>query len=277
MINYHDEITKNSNSMQWGIEIMKDYINLHGTDSYIFLLDRDQTEIDEVYGVEKRGRIYLPPYAIKSLYIDMSWANILGFQGEFTEEQPITIGITFDEIVSTHRQLKNTTRAKLELRWTSTEPLSVQKTGSTFTLYKKGAVYETFTLTSQTLSEFAIILSSLPYLSCTYSGENTFAHLLPSFEQITMHRGDILPIYMYNDTYKNIPDIISEGDVFVTHDYRLHEITSITTTGNIAQNNTVMQLTGKQVSLSRIDLPGDFNKQIERKRFNLERIQRFNI
>ena len=57
-----------SETQQWIDHLSKSYMNYAGEPIKVFRMDKVETQLDELYGESKVGRIYLPPFDIKSIY-----------------------------------------------------------------------------------------------------------------------------------------------------------------------------------------------------------------
>jgi len=261
-------------TQQWIDHLSKSYMNYAGESIKIFKLDKAETQLDELYGESLTGRIYLPPFDIKSIYDNNKWVGFLDAGGYSEKEETLTMFINFNEMVLKQTELKKQHVADLYISYTGLGVPSIDKIDNTLTLYLNNLAVFVFDLTdnlySTTKKLSKEINSKANWVSRT-EGKNDLSIHLINFSKIVFIQRETM-IYSIDVTYKNITDVIELGDVIMTGRYRLYEVTDARPAGDFGWEYALWQLGLEISSVDRLQLPGNYIEQIKANTHGLTKI-----
>ena len=101
-------------------------INMTGRKAYIFMLDKIDTELSNVYKEEKHGRIYLPHFEQRALYKTNTFISQLNTQNYTEKENNLEMEFNFARMVHNIHELKNKSSGILEIKNISKVPLNIE-------------------------------------------------------------------------------------------------------------------------------------------------------
>lgn len=273
--NYYDELTRGG-TQDWISYLSNHYMETHAPAVNLFKLDKEATDIDELYGGEgyDGARIYLPPFEIRMNYLDAGWTQQLGVDTmpylEIQEEDTV-FAVNFENMVNKLRELKTAHRADLFIEHTTTNEISAEKTNSNLIIKVNDAILQNFDLQAssyRTIKKLVAALNNLSGIKAYSEGENDISENLVNFKE-TRFRNKKLNTYSMDDTYANSTDIIEKGDLILTEKYFLYEIQSNIPAGNIGWDYSLMLLTANVRSLDKAELPNNWNDLIARREYGL--------
>lgn len=268
-------ISNTGSVQQWISELNNSYININGPTIYVFKIDKTQTDIDDLYGGENFGgsRIYLPPFQIRSIYLEKEWNQSLGTDTfpylEVQEDAVFTVN--FDNMVRIIRDLKQIYNSEILIEHMDNTVVSAKKEGSTFQLFSNNNS-TTLNLNEsryRTTKKLADEISSMGNrYKVTHIGENDLSVNIVDFRN-TFFTRKTLSMYSEDETYKNCTDIIEKGDLILTDKFFLYEVHSNIPSGNFGWNYSTMTFTGNVRSLDKVELPNNWNDLIRRREYGL--------
>ena len=272
--NYYDEITRGG-TQDWISYLNKHYIEASAPEVYVFKMDKQETDIDEMYGGENYGgaRIYKPAFEIRSYYLDNEWMQQLGnetFPYRETQED-ITFAVNFENMVQKIRDLKLKRKSEIFIEYKYKNEVSAEKKGEYFTLKVNDETVASFDLKEseyRTVKKLTAAINNVKGFKAYFEGENDISSNLVSFKE-TRFRNKSLNVFSEDETYKNMTDIIEKGDLILTDKYFLYEVQSNIPGGNIGWDYAIMLLTANVRSLDKVELPNNWNELIREKEYGL--------
>jgi len=263
-----------SSYTQWVSYMNSAYINLYAPLIKIFKLDKEATDIDELYGDEKAaGRIYLPPFEMRAYHLDNTWRQVLG-EGTMPYlevEDNIQFVMNFDDMVHKCRTLKYGHLVDMNIEYTGSARASIIKSGNTLTVIDGSTQYP-FDLTLEaynTTKKLSVAIHSLTNFSVEYYGEKALSTKIVSFAKTYFHSGTKVNVYVADETYQNITDVIEAGDLILTNKWRLYEVLQNVPGGDYGWDYSTWVLTCNIRSLDKAQLPNNYNEQIRRHEYGL--------
>jgi len=261
-------------TQQWVDYLSKSYMNYAGEPIKVFRLDKAVTELDELYGESKVGRIYLPPFDIKSIYDNNKWVGFLDAGGYSEKEETLTMFVNFNEMVAKQMDLKKQHVVDLYVSYSGLGVPSIDKVDNILTLYINSISVFEFDLTDSlysTTKKLATQISSKDNWTSRIKGKNDLSIHLINFSKISFVQRETM-IYSMDQTYNNITDVIELGDVIMTGRYRLYEVTDARPAGDFGWEYALWQLGLEISSVDRLQLPGNYIEQIKANTHGLTKI-----
>lgn len=272
--NYHDEMTKGG-TQDWISYLNNHYLETNAAEVYVFKLNKEETDIDELYGGEEYGgaRIYTPPFKIRAFYLDNEWTQQLGPDTfPYMElQEDIAFAVNFDNMVHKIRELKSAKKAEIFIEYTNSGEVTAENTNDLLVLKVNDETVVSFDLTNsdyRIVSKLVNSINSLSGFKCRYEGENDKSTNLVSFRE-TRFSNKKLRMFSEDDTYKSMTDIIESGDLILTEKYFLYEVHSNLPGGNIGWDYSMMLLTANTRSLDKAELPNNWNDLIRQREYGL--------
>jgi len=249
---------------QWVDFMSKSYIDSVGPEVKVFKMDKTETQLDELYGESSQGRIYLPPFPIRTIYDSNKWVGFLDAGGYQEQEETLTMMINFGNMVKKITDLRKKHVAELYISYAGKGTPFVEKVDSVLILYVNNKVHLTIDLTNNLFSTIRKLASRIDMYtnwSCKIEGENDLSVNLIDFNKTSFNQRETM-IYTIDQTYKNITDVIEMGDTILTSRYRLYEVTSAAPAGDFGWNYSLWQLGLELASPDRFNLPGNYIEQM---------------
>lgn len=273
-VNYYDLLKTNEMS-QYFSYLNDKFIKISGPKIKIFKLDKKATVLDDVYGTEKNGsRIYLPPFEINAIYLTNPWVSDLGLEPYQEIEQKINVAVNFDNMVAVSRDLKNKHTCDISIECISPSVIpSIDNINGVVTLYINGDVIKVINLsTYRTVKNFIGVINTTSQFVASYTGINDEVGKMNNFNSIEF-QGSVMSIYVEDNTYKNITDLIEMGDMIMTEKWRIYEVKSAAPGGDFGWDWTTYVMQGGLIELDALDgLPGDYRTQIEKHQYGLTKV-----
>ena len=259
---------------QWVDYMSKGYINSVGPSVKLFKMDKTETQLDELYGESRQGRIYLPYFEMRAIYNNNKWAGFLDAQGFQEKEETMIMMLNFSDMVRKITDLRKKHIAELTINYKGRGIPSIEKINNIMTLYINNKAYLTIDLTNNMFSTIRKLASRINMYNdweCKIAGQNDLSINLIDFNKTSFSDRETM-IYSIDTTYKNITDVVEMGDVVVTNYNRLYEVTSSKPAGDFGWNYTLWQLDLDLVNVDRFNLPGNITKQIKESPHGLSKI-----
>ena len=272
--NNYSSLISGSNTQDWISYMSKSYINLTSPEFSVFKMDKVATQLDDLYGESKQGRIYLPPFKIRGMYDNNKWIGFLDTGGFAEKEEVMTVFLNLQEMVEMIKNLRNKHIAEIYITYNGTGTPSMEKTDNLLNIYINGTLSITFDLSlSQysTIRKFATELDNLTDWSCIIKGKNDLSKNLINFSLMGFNQRELM-IYTIDDTYKNITDVIEIGDAVLTNRYRLYEVTASLPAGDFGWDYSLWKLSLELASPDRFNLPGNYIELIKNTNHGLDKV-----
>lgn len=274
-INYYD-LLKGADTSRYFSYLNDKYIKMSGPKIKVFKLDKEATVLDEVYGTEKNSRIYLPAFNINGIYLTNPWATDLGLEPYQEVEQKIKFVVNFDNMVVTLRDLKSKHTCDISLECiSSTLTPSIEKVNGHINLYLNDSLIKDINIsTYRTIKSLVNAINSTSQFSATYTGINDEVSKMNDFGKINFKGSSIL-LYIEDNTYINITDVIEMGDILLTEKWRAYEVVSAAPGGDFGWNWTTYVMEGELLELDVLDgLPGNYRAEIEKRQYGMPKVNK---
>jgi hypothetical protein len=268
-------ISRQESVQEWVSFLNNSYMEFNGIDVYVFKLDKEKTDIDDLYGAENFGgaRIYLSPFKIKSIYLEKEWTQNLGTDTfPYLEVQEDAVfSVNFDNMVRIIRDLKHKFLSEIQIKYSGSSAAYAQKDENKFEIHLKNDIYS-FDLNDsryRTTEKLKKEINNIsPEIQAVLIGENDLSSNLVNFRKTSFMR-KTLSIFSEDETYKNCTDIIEKGDLILTDKFFLYEVHSNIPSGNFGWSYSTLTLTGNVRSLDKVELPNNWNDLIARREYGL--------
>jgi hypothetical protein len=198
--NYVDALM-NSTNIQFMADQHDHAVQTTGRKTYVFLLDKVETELSDVYKEEKHGRIYLPHFEQRALYKTNTFISSLDTANYTEKEESLEMEYDFGRMVHNINELKSksagvltlTNNSKVPLEFEISDYLIIRK--FTEVLYKKKIEGSIYNFINEVLKETNLVI--LEYIGD--SEELSFLEKL-SFKLLPRRKQEIS---LNNSIYKN--------------------------------------------------------------------------
>jgi len=252
-------------TQQWIDHLSKYYINYAGEPIKVFKMDKVATQLDELYGESRKGRIYLPPFDINSIYDSNKWVGFLDAGGYSEKEETMNMYINFNEMVTKQTELKKQHVSELFISYTGKGVPSIDKVENILTLYINNVIAIEYDLKDNlysTTKKLSNAINSNSDWVSRLEGKNDLSINLINFDRLAFIKRETM-VYSIDTTYKNITDVIELGDVVMTIRYGLYEVTESKPAGDFGWDYVLWQLGLEVLSVDRIQLPGNYIDQVK--------------
>lgn len=257
---------------EWVNFLNRSYMELYGAKIKVFKLDKKATQMHELYIEEAdTGRIYLPPFDIRSLHDDGKWHGFLGTDIYAEQEPPMTFYVNFENMVQTISDLRRRHIANIYIEYFGNGTPTIQKKNNILTIYVNKTKYMEYDLTDRrysTVRKLAQDIHDYDDFNCQLEGENDLSRNIVDFERTGFSGRQVL-IYTEDTAYQNISDVIEMGDAILTNKYRLYEVMDVQPGGNFGWEYTTWKVECKLASPEKFNLPGNYIEQIKRNEYGL--------
>ena len=268
--NYIDSLM-NSTNIQFMADQHDHAIQTTGRKTYIFLLDKVETELSDVYKEEKHGRIYLPHFEQRSLYKTNTFISSLDASNYTEKEEALEMEYDFGRMVHNINELKSKSAGKLTIKNNSKIPLEFEISDKFIIrkfseiLYQKKIEGTIYKFINEVMNETNLV--ELEYIGDSESLE--FLERL-SFKLLPRRKQEIS---LNNSIYKNTGDVISHGTLILNDRFKLYQVV-----GAYPKNDSYGQYISWNVELQLFNLakadglPNDFKELIEKNQYGLGKI-----
>lgn len=269
--NYIDNI--NSSAYLQFIDDQHDQgIETIGRKAHIFLLDKKDTVLSEVYKEELHGRIYLPHFTQRAIYKTANFVSQLNTSGYTEREDAIEMEFNFGRMVHNIHELKQTTAGKLTIINTSKIPLEFEISDKFIvknnfeTLYEKkleGTIYNFVNIVKNETKLIDLIYKGDSEEICFL--DKVFAKLLPRRR---------LELNLNNSIYKNAEDIISHGALILNDRYKLYQVVGAYPRNDAYGKYISWNVQCELINLAKADgLPNDYIELIKENQYGLGKVK----
>ena len=268
--NYIDNI--NSSAYLQFIDDQHDQgIETTGRKAHIFLLDKKDTVLSEVYKEELHGRIYLPHFTQRAIYKTANFVSQLNTSGYTEREDVIEMEFNFGRMVHNIHELKQTTAGKLIIINTSKIPLEFEISDKFVIKNHFETLYEK-TLEGTIYSFVNMVKNETKLIDLIYKGDSeeicfldkVFAKLLPRRK---------LELNLNNSIYKNAEDIISHGALILNDRYKLYQVVSACPRNDAYGKYISWNVQCELINLAKADgLPNDYIELIKENQYDLGKV-----
>lgn len=251
---------------EWVNELSSGYINSVGPELQVFKMDKVETQLDELYGESRQGRIYLPPFPIRAVFNTNQWVGFLDME-QFKEREEILVAkVNFADMVKIVSDLRKKHVSEIFIKYSGRGIPSIEKINNVLTLYINNKSYLTFDLTNNmfsTVRKLGSRINDYPDWSCVLAGQNDLSVNLIDFNKTSFSERETM-IYSIDKTYQNITDVIELGDVIITDKNRMYEVTGAKPSGEFGWNYSLWQLDLELAQVDRFNLPGNYISRIKK-------------
>lgn len=269
--NYIDSMM-NSTNVQFMADQHDHAVQTTGRKSYVFLLDKVDTELSDVYKEEKHGRVYLPHFEQRALYKTNTFLTRLDAANFTDTEEVLELEYDFGRMVHNINELKQKTAGVITITNTSKIPLEYEINEDfvirnyTEVLYRKKLEGSVFKFINEVKHDTQIV--KLEYVGDSEElvfPEKTSFKLLPRRKK---------EVRLANSIYRNTTDVISHGTLILNDRFRLYQVV-----GAYPKNDSYGQYISWNVecelfNLAKADgLPNDFKELIEENQYGLGKVR----
>ena len=268
--NYVDSLM-NSTNVQFMADQHDHAIQTTGRKSYIFLLDRVETELSEVYKEEKHGRIYLPHFEQRSLYKTNTFISQLDTANYTEKEDSLEMEYDFGRMVHNINELKSKSAGKLTLTNNSKIPLEFE-INDKFVIKNYSEILYSKKIEGTVYNFINTVINETSLVKFEYVGDSEVLDFLEktNFKLLPRRKREIT---LNNSIYKNTYDVISRGDLVLNDRFKLYQVV-----GAYPKNDSYGQYISWNVELQLFNLakadglPNDFKELIEENQYGLGKI-----
>lgn len=269
--NYIDNINSSA-YLQFIADQHDQAIETTGRKAHIFLLDKKDTVLSEVYKEELHGRIYLPHFTQRAIYKTANFVSQLNTSGYTEREDALEMEFDFGRMVHNIHSLKQKTAGKLIIINTSKTPLEFEISDKFTiknhyeTLYEKKLEGTIYNFVNAVKNETKII-------DLIYKGDSeeicfldkVFAKLLPRRK---------LELNLNNSIYKNAEDVISHGALILNDRYKLYQVVGAYPRNDAYGKYISWNVQCELINLAKADgLPNDYVELIKENQYGLGKVK----
>ena len=269
--NYIDSLNSSTN-LQFMADQHDNAIQTTGRNTYIFLLDKVDTVLSDVYKEEIHGRIYLPHFEQRALYLTNTFTISLDAANYTEKEESLEMEFDFGRMVYNINSLKQktagvltiTNKAKIPL-WFDINDYFVVRNHSEI-LYQKKIEGTVYNFLNSVNNECSLV-------NLNYTGDSEELNFLEHTSFRLLPRR-VNSIKLNNSIYKNTTDVISNGALILTDRMRLYQVVAA-----YPKNDNYGAYISWNVKLSLFNLakadglPNDFKELIEKNQYGLSKIK----
>ena len=269
--NYIDNINSSA-YLQFIADQHDQAIETTGRKAHIFLLDKKDTVLSEVYKEELHGRIYLPHFTQRAMYKTANFVSQLNTSGYTEREDALEMEFDFGRMVHNIHNLKQKTAGKLTIINTSKTPLEFEISDKFIiknhyeTLYEKKLEGTIYNFVNAVKNETKII-------DLIYKGDSeeicfldkVFAKLLPRRK---------LELNLNNSIYKNAEEVISHGALILNDRYKLYQVVGAYPRNDAYGKYISWNVQCELINLAKADgLPNDYVELIKENQYGLGKVK----
>lgn len=251
------------------------YLEANAPSIKVFKLDKERTILDDTYGAVKHSKIFLPPFEIRARYLTNPWAGVLNMEPYQEVEQNLKFELNFNKMVQTIRALKTTKKISINLSFTGSGVPSIKKTEQSIDIFINNIMVFTYKIDNETKVDALIAkINLIPYFKAESIGENDFINRIVNFEK-TEFTGKIFNFFSFDDTYKNITDVIEMGDAVLTNKYRIYQVLNANPSGDFGWKYATYTLDCNLYPIEELDgLPENYQYIIRQNQYDLRKIKK---
>jgi hypothetical protein len=271
--NYIDFLATSSAVREQQSSMLDATIESTGRNCVIFLLDKKNSDLDEVYGVPKNKMVFLPYFTQRALYKTNIWNGSLNLNIYEENEDQIEFQFNFDRMVFNIRNLKDKINGTLKIQNKTRNPIIVNIEQNRFTLSIIDNVLIDEDLNSINTIEDFVRKVNRKDIVFSYEGNNDLARNLKNKNNMLIMMGQVKSIDIKDKTYDNATDVIELGTIIVTDRYKAYKIVNARPDNDSFGRWLIWNAKGDLIPLNQIDgLPNNYRKVIENHRYNLPKV-----
>lgn len=245
-------------------------IQMTGRQAHIFLLDKKDTKLSDVYKEELHGRIYLPHFTQRAIYKTQPFTSIMDAGGYYEKEDNLEMEFDFGRMVHNIYELKNQSAGELSLTNISKIPLEIEISESfkiknhSEVLFEKGFDCSIFSFVNE--------INNSKLLKASYKGDSEEIDFLDKISAKILPRRT-LNLNLNNSIYKNADEVITHGTIIVNDRYRVYQVVGVyprnDNYGRYISWNVQLEL----INLAKVDgLPNDYVELIKENQYGLGKV-----
>ena len=271
--NYTDQIQSTAYT-QFIADQHDQAVQTTGRRTYVFLLDKIDTERSEVYKEEKHGRIYLPHFEERAIYTTNPWIATLNAQNYTEVENTMEFEFDFGRMVHIISELKQKTAGILSIKNISKIPLWIEINdfitlkAHSETLFKKEISGTIYKFMNEVNKETDLI-------ELSYTGDSEYLEFLEK------HNSRILPrrtinLSLNNSIYKNTSDVIDQGTLILNDRMKLYQVIAAYPKNDNYGRYISWNVKCDLINMAKADgLPADYAEVIKKNQYGLTK--KFNL
>ena len=250
-------------------------VELQGRRTYIFKLDKEITELSDIYNEAKHARVYLPHYEQRALYNTNEWRNSINLNNYIEDEDIMSFEYNFARMVYNIRDLKD----KISGKFTSTN-IGEENLKATLDKRFKLETYNSVVLVDVDLKEYKSIKmfiedvqSKCSLINMEYEGDAEKPENINSFN-MRLNPRKKFSVDVKDRLYENCTDVVESGDIILTDTYKAYQVQSVYPTNVMINNYISWTAKANVVDLAVANLPDDYRKIVERNRYGMPKINK---
>jgi len=271
--NYTDQIQSTAYT-QFIADQHDQAVQTTGRKTYVFLLDKIDTERSEVYKEEKHGRIYLPHFEERAIYKTNTWTATLNAQNYTEVENAVEFEFDFGRMVHNIHELKEKSAGTLSIKNISKEPLWIEVSNSLILrrhseiLYKKDIAGTVYKFLNEVNKETDLI-------ELSYKGDSEYLEFLEKHNSRVLPRRTI-NLSLNNSIYKNASDVIDSGTLILNDRMKLYQVIGAYPKNDSYGRYISWIVKGELFNMAKADgLPNDYAEVIKKNQYGLTK--KFNL
>lgn len=240
-----------------------------GRKTYVFLLDKKETVLSEVYKEEIHGRVYLPHYEQRAIYKTNTFLSQLSAANYTEREEALELEYDFRRMVTNIHELKEKSSGKLMIRNSSKIPIWID-IGETFTVRDHASVLYEKQLNNTTIYKFIEeVKKETALIEIKYNGDSEEISFLEKVSCKLLPRREI-ELSLNNSIYRNASDVIDLGAVIVNDKFKVYQVVGAYPRNDQYNQYITWNVQCELINLGKVDgLPYDFVELIKENQYNL--------
>ena len=266
--NYIDAMNSNE-TLEYMSNQHDQAVELTGRKAYIFLLDKFETSLSDVYKEEKHGRVYLPHFVQRSIYKTNEWKSQLGVTNYTESEENLEMEFNFARMVNNIRSLKNNSSGILTIQNTSKIPLEIEISHKFIIRKFREIVFEK-DIKGKVFKFVEEVNSETDLVKLSYSGDGEELYFLEKIynKQILPRRK--IELQLNNSIYRNASDVIDHGTIIVTDRMKAYQVVGAYPNNDAYSAYMIWKVQLELINMAKIDgLPNDYAELIKKNQYGL--------
>lgn len=242
-----------------------------GRKAHIFLLDKTETELSDVYKEELHGRIYLPHFTQRAIYKTNTFISNLNTSGFTEKENNLEMEFDFGRMVHNIQELKQTSAGNLTITNSSTIPLWFE-INDKFVIKNHAEVLYEKELKGTIYNFISEVKKETNLIDLKYQGDSEEISFLDKVYMKLLPRRKI-ELNLNNSIYKNAEEVIAHGALILTDRCRLYQVV-----GAYPKNDNYSRYISWNVQLELFNLakadglPNDYVELIKENQYGLGKV-----
>jgi len=274
--NYFEDL-KTGMSQRWASYMNLTYINTSGVPLLVFRMDKNATPQDNLYGEETHSRYYVGPIEIRGLTLDPLWKQMMGFEQIQTYQEvsdAVSVVVNLDNMVNKIREARDFRLATIDMSYANTGTVVCSNQNGFFVVKRNGTVIANADLSIyKTMNSLYGYLHGISGLVVVKKGENSPTSKLVNFAE-TNFTGNSIQVYVKETKYDGCSEIFEKGDIILTPNNFLYEVSTNITTGDYGWDYSTYSMMCNRISLENITLPEGYIQKVYRNDGRLAKLNR---